>query len=193
MFQLRLLCAAAGGPAKMFDIIKKRRLICQDQLKCTGKTRREVIMFGSEILEVALGLVFVYLLASTACSAIREGIAKILKTRAKNLEKELFDILKSTELVQALYQHQLIREPQAAKAKKRPPKISTDKFAAALLDTLMNTQKGETKGFNEIKEGIEKIENAQIRGALLEILNSAASDLGSLKKTIEEVRKSIEE
>lgn len=150
-------------------------------------------MFGSEILEIALGLVFVYLLASMACSAIREGIAKILKTRAKNLEKELLDILKSTELVQALYQNQLIRDPQAAKVKKRPPKIPTDKFAAALLDTLINTRKGETKGFNEIKEGIEKIENAQIRGALLKILNSAASDLDSVKKTIEELRESIEE
>lgn len=150
-------------------------------------------MFGSEILEVALGLVFVYLLASTVCSAIREGIAKLCKTRAKNLEKELLDILKSTELVQAFYQHQLIREPQDKEAKKRPPKISTDKFAAALLDTLVNVQKGKTKGFNEMKEGIEKIENAQVKRALLEILNSAAADVDRLKDKIEEVKKSIEE
>jgi hypothetical protein len=150
-------------------------------------------MFGSEILEVALGLVFVYLLASTVCSAIREGIAKVLKTRAKNLEKELLDILKSTELVQALYQHQLIREPQDKEAKKRPSKISADKFAAALLDTLVNAQKGKTEGFAEMKQGIEKIENAQIRGTLLEILNSAVSDVDRLKVKIEEIRKSLEE
>lgn len=39
-------------------------------------------MFGSQILEVAIGIIFVFLLVSIICSAIREGIKAWLKTRA---------------------------------------------------------------------------------------------------------------
>ena len=36
-------------------------------------------MFGSEILDVAVGLILVYLLLSLVASAIREGIESIVK------------------------------------------------------------------------------------------------------------------
>jgi hypothetical protein len=39
-------------------------------------------MFGSEALEVAIGIIFVYILVSIICTAIREGIEAWLKTRA---------------------------------------------------------------------------------------------------------------
>jgi len=43
-------------------------------------------MFGSEILEVAIGLAFVYLLLSLVCSVMNEWIAGVFSMRAKNLE-----------------------------------------------------------------------------------------------------------
>ena len=43
-------------------------------------------MFGSQILEVAIGVIFVFILVSIICSAIREGIEAWLKTRAAFLE-----------------------------------------------------------------------------------------------------------
>ena len=39
-------------------------------------------MLGSEILDVAIGLVFVYIVVSVICTAVREGIEAWLKTRA---------------------------------------------------------------------------------------------------------------
>ncbi|WP_159476856.1 hypothetical protein [Dyadobacter sp. 3J3] len=39
-------------------------------------------MFGSETLEVAIGIIFVFLMVSIICSAIREGIESWLKSRA---------------------------------------------------------------------------------------------------------------
>jgi hypothetical protein len=51
-------------------------------------------MFGSSILEVAIGLVFVYLLMSLICSAVNEIIESFLKNRATDLERgirELFN------------------------------------------------------------------------------------------------------
>lgn len=51
-------------------------------------------MFGSSILEVAIGLIFVYLLLSLICSAANEVIESFLKNRATDLERgirELFN------------------------------------------------------------------------------------------------------
>jgi hypothetical protein len=43
-------------------------------------------MFGSEIVEVAIGVVFIYLLLRLICSAISELIERNLKSRAADLE-----------------------------------------------------------------------------------------------------------
>jgi hypothetical protein len=50
-------------------------------------------VFGSDILEVAIGIVFVFLIISIVCSAIREGLESILKTRAAYLEAGIRELL----------------------------------------------------------------------------------------------------
>ena len=51
-------------------------------------------MFGSEILDVAVGVIFVFLLVSMICSAIREGLETVLKTRAAYLEQGIRELLR---------------------------------------------------------------------------------------------------
>src|SRR3954464_8499378 len=68
-------------------------------------------MFGSNILEVAIGIIFVYILVSTICTAVREGIESRFKTRAAYLEqgiRQLLHDLNGNGLAAALYQHPLI-------------------------------------------------------------------------------------
>ena len=50
-------------------------------------------MFGSEILDVAIGVIFVFLLVSLIASAIREGLEGWLKTRATHLEAGIRELL----------------------------------------------------------------------------------------------------
>lgn len=50
-------------------------------------------MFNSSILDVAVGLVFVFLTLSLICSAANEGIESFLKKRAKNLERGIRELL----------------------------------------------------------------------------------------------------
>ncbi len=50
-------------------------------------------MFGSAILDVAIGMIFIYLLVAIMCTAIREGLAAWLKTRAAYLEHGLAKLL----------------------------------------------------------------------------------------------------
>lgn len=68
-------------------------------------------MFGSSILEVAIGLIFVYLLLSLICSAVNEIIESFLKNRATDLERgirELFNQKGGSGLVADFYEHPLI-------------------------------------------------------------------------------------
>jgi hypothetical protein len=68
-------------------------------------------MFGSEVLEVATGLVFVFLVTSLAATAVRELIESILKTRAIQLERGLRMLLDDptgTGVTKELFDHPLL-------------------------------------------------------------------------------------
>ncbi|HKG15556.1 MAG TPA: hypothetical protein VKB12_19710 [Pyrinomonadaceae bacterium] len=68
-------------------------------------------MFGSSILEVAIGMVFVYLLMSLICSAANEIIESFLKNRATDLERglrEMFNQEGGGRLAQLFYNHPMI-------------------------------------------------------------------------------------
>lgn len=58
-------------------------------------------MFGSVALEVAIGLVFVFLLLSLVCSAVREAIEARLKSRAIHLELGIRELLRQSDDGQA--------------------------------------------------------------------------------------------
>ena len=67
-------------------------------------------MFGSDILEVAIGLVFVYLIVSLLCSTLSEWIARIFAMRAKTLEAGIGRFLGGDEeLRKKVYDHPLIK------------------------------------------------------------------------------------
>jgi hypothetical protein len=65
-------------------------------------------MFGSEILEVAIALVFLYFTLSVVCSAVTEVVASLTKLRAKNLRESLQIVLGSKD-AKDFYEHALIR------------------------------------------------------------------------------------
>jgi hypothetical protein len=68
-------------------------------------------MLGSKILEVAIGIIFVFLLVSMICSAIREGIESWRKSRAAFLEQGIRELLHDRHAVgiaRSVYTHPLI-------------------------------------------------------------------------------------
>jgi len=110
-------------------------------------------MFGSGVLEVAIGLIFVFLLFSTICAAIREGIETFTKTRAAYLERGLRELLHDKEgvgLAKEFYEHPLIYSLYTAgeyvpgpsqkkpglcpRGGRLPSYIPAKNFAAAIID-----------------------------------------------------------
>ncbi|MBC7912137.1 MAG: hypothetical protein H7Y30_16640 [Pyrinomonadaceae bacterium] len=112
-------------------------------------------MFGSSILEVAIGVVFIYLFLSLICSAINEGIASTINKRGSNLfdgVKNLLNDPKFTGLAQQLYTHGLIdgisqEAANPAKENRLPSYMSSNTFALALLDILGS--QGITQSYQE--------------------------------------------
>jgi len=107
-------------------------------------------MFGSEILDVVVGLIFIFLLLSLMCSAVKEMFETWMKKRAVDLEKGirvLLDDLKGDGLAKKLYDHPLVYclfhgdyDPEKIKNGKYPrcsnlpSYIPSSTFALALMD-----------------------------------------------------------
>ena len=99
-------------------------------------------MYLQEILEVAIGLVFMWLVLSIAAMTIQEWIGNVLNMRAKDLEQNLQEMLNSDELTKQIYEHPLITSlyhpAKRARQKPRlPAYMPAGKFASALFDIVI--------------------------------------------------------
>lgn len=90
-------------------------------------------MFGSTILDIAIGLVFVYLLLSLVCTAAREIVEGWMRHRAKDMESSVKDIL-GNALANSVYTHGLITA--LSPGGEKPSYIPSQTFALALMDAL---------------------------------------------------------
>ncbi|HEY0545842.1 MAG TPA: hypothetical protein VGC91_10735 [Pyrinomonadaceae bacterium] len=101
-------------------------------------------MFGSSVLEIAIGVIFVYLVLSLICTAVNEAIATLLNKRGKNLFEGIKNMLNDptfTGLAQQIYNHGLIDGISqdttiSNKPTRRPSYLPTKTFSLALLDIL---------------------------------------------------------
>ena len=128
-------------------------------------------MFGSEMLDVAIGMIFIYLLVSLICSAANELIDRQLKNRATDLERgirELLDDKDGTGLVTHLYQHGMTNglfkgnyDPAAKDKSNLPSYIPSRNFALAILGIVAPQSPAVS-----LRDSVAKIENAKVKNAL---------------------------
>lgn len=124
-------------------------------------------MFGSVVLEVAIGLVFVYLLVSLMVTSVTEILAGLLKWRAKDLWKGVRNILDSgtaNTWVNRLYSHPLIQglsegeaatQEGSAKAPRNGPSyIPSRTFALSLLEILREPRRVLDRQIDRIPDSV---------------------------------------
>jgi hypothetical protein len=154
-------------------------------------------MFGSPILDVAIGMVFVYLLLSLICSAANEVIESKLKNRAKSLELGIRNLLGDQGLADKVYAHDLISGLFSDKQGK-PSYIPSRTFALALMNTVFPD--GATPAGGQAAEpGANPLVSfratvsalpadapaAPIKKALLALIDDAQGDVNKLRANIE--------
>jgi len=143
-------------------------------------------MFGSNILDIGMGLVFLFLLLSLICSAANELIEGMLKKRSQALEKGITELLgddSGKSFVAKIYDHGLInglfRGNYATTPKsKLPSYIPSRNFALALISiakdaTTMTALPKNVKSALDAFEKTEANDAAQLQKSVEEWYNSA--------------------
>jgi hypothetical protein len=170
-------------------------------------------VFGSTMLEVAMGLVLVYLLLSLICTALQESLEAWLKIRASQLEKGLRVLLQDpdgTQLLQNLYNHPLMNglfsgdyDPVKVRSNvtmmtSLPSYMPAASFAVALMDTIVRGPVKVGPGekppppageitIDSLRAAVTNSAtlNASMQRVMLLMLDSAQGDLAKVQANIE--------
>jgi hypothetical protein len=154
------------------------------------------MLFGSGILEVAISIVFVYLLLGLVCSVLNESIARMLALRANTLEEGIRNLLNDPNgqgLAEQFYNHPLIKGlaqqgwfDQKVGRKGRPSYIPARTFALALMDIFAPADTGAgSKNLNDIRDMVAKFQDTELRTALLILIDEAEGNLGQARQNLE--------
>jgi len=145
-------------------------------------------MFGSQILDVVIGIIFIYLLLSLICSALNELISRIFSMRAQNLAQGIGNLLNDPEFTgyaQDFYNHPLIKSLE--RKGKRPSYIPSRTFALVLMDVVGSAESAlSSKGFKSFRSTVAKIANNNLKKMLLVQIDVAENNLNKFVKNIEE-------
>jgi hypothetical protein len=118
-------------------------------------------MYLDAILEVAIGLVFAWMVLSIGTMQVQEWISALLSLRARFLEQQLLNMLGSKDLVERFYAHPLIRSISPPGKNpgevRRPSYIPAQRFAAALLKILSEGQPSSGASGLDIREGLRNL------------------------------------
>ncbi len=164
-------------------------------------------MFGSEILDVALGMVFVFLLLSLVASAVRETFESFIRARAVHLErglKEMLDDPDGSGLTKELFEHplmfSLVRGTYNPKRNRffganLPTYIPARTFAVTLLDIFA---RGPTLGpestypnrreltVEQIRSTLDAVLSARVKRAVLLAMDGAGDDVAKVRQGLEQ-------
>lgn len=145
-------------------------------------------MFGLDMLDVAVGVIVIYLFLSLAASAIQEMIESALKYRASDLERGIKELLQGDEnLVEKFYEHPLVAGLYPGGYKKKgkdlPSYIPAKTFALAFLDIV-----------GDPKMAAEKVTDAtaelpipaKLKGVLAQFVSMTGEDIESRRKHVED-------
>ncbi len=148
-------------------------------------------MFGSAALEVALGIVFIFLLLSLVVTAANELLSALFKSRGNTLWRGICNLLPTgdpaatTEILrkdfaQAVYDHPLV---DGLSQGNRPSYIPSRTFTLALIDVIAGDANGKLVVAN-IQARIDELPLA-LRQPLNVLLSESDGDLEHFKMNVE--------
>lgn len=149
-------------------------------------------MFGSEALEVAIGVILLYLILALVTTVVVEWISRILAMRSNTLLAGIKSLL-SGSLADEFYSHPLIKSygrpgriPNPFDGEGRPSYIPSHLFVTTLLDVLPKSGNSATNTLPEIRAAVGKLtdDNKDVKRALQPLVDQA--------KTVEAAWESLE-
>lgn len=116
------------------------------------------------IIQVAIGIIFVWVILAVITSQIQEWVASILAWRASMLEVTITQILGNPTFKDRVYNHPLIKGLYSNQGKRKPGGIPGDKFALILFEEVLNSGVTVTdvkNTFDKLKQNVTAIKAAE--------------------------------
>jgi hypothetical protein len=158
-------------------------------------------MFGSLMLDVAIGMALVYLLLSFVATAVREGIESWLKDRSTFLRRGVAELLRDESLTTDLFNHPQISAlyrgsyEDAKKSKQLPSYIPSRNFALALMDLAVRGRDSTSAiessagsaplSISAIRQNVGRIGNPAVQRVLLSAIDLSGGDFDRAQKAVE--------
>jgi hypothetical protein len=160
------------------------------------------MMLGLDTLDVAIGLVMLFMGASLLCTSVREFVESLMRTRAADLEAGVRELLADPTgtLTKELYSHPLISSlykgtyaaPDPRKLFNRggelPSYIPSGQFATAMLDIVASKAPAARRGamtVASLRQSVDKLPEGNAREAIRVALDHADGDLAKARAEVE--------
>ena len=143
-------------------------------------------MFGSEVLNVAIGLIFVYLVLSLFVTVLNEGISTLFNMRGNNLVFALKQMLGSDNLKndqgeslgKRFMQHGMFQ--MLGRGKKNPSYMDSDTFSIILLN-LLKGKRDAKNSFDAIKQEIDALPDGKTKATLQTLIEDSEEDVETFR------------
>jgi hypothetical protein len=141
-------------------------------------------MFGSTVLEVAIGMVFLFLTVSLVCSGIGTQIAEWLNWRSKHLETNIRALLLNGDrtLLNQLYNNELIKSLALPGVK--PLSIPARTFVLAVFDVFVPNGSNLTT-VQQIHNSIATLNESPLKEKLLALVTGAETSIEGARQNVE--------
>ncbi len=138
-------------------------------------------MFGSNILDVVIGLAFTFFLLSIVASAAQEAVSQAVSWRAKTLKSGISKLLDDptlTGLAGQVYAHPLVS------ALGTPSYLKSTRFADSLIESLSTAEAASQTTITTVIEGIDALPPGAAKTQLQLLVRQGGADLEELRNTV---------
>ncbi|GAC1346716.1 MAG: hypothetical protein NVSMB18_29690 [Acetobacteraceae bacterium] len=154
-------------------------------------------MFGSEVIEVGIGIALLFLFMSLIATALRELIENAVMSRSRDLEAGIKELLSAAtdpksgkDYVKMMYEHPLITSlyqgAYVAGGRSLPSYIPRQSFSLALLDIVAEASKtGKQLSIESLRARIGGTPTP-VERAVLTAIDAGKGDLDRTRKAIED-------
>ena len=141
------------------------------------------IDLGSPVIDLAVGLSFVFFLGATIVSAGTEAISWAFQHRAANLKRGLRNMLRDETTADSVIDHPLI-SAGVKKSGGKPAYISARNFSLAFLDVFAPPE-GQGNVLERVKAKAEQLAHSPLKRELGTLIDAAEDNVGKFRESIE--------
>src|ERR1051325_8230614 len=148
-------------------------------------------LFNSSVLDVLVGLIFVYMLLAILCTAANEWIASLTKRRGETLRRGIKQLLENQGIegvshnnafLDAFYKHPLIQS--LMHDDNHPTYLSPRTFAAVVTDLLTLAKPGSIS-FADLEAGGLSLPDGQVKKSVLALMQRSNQQLEVAQNALE--------